>query len=58
MDENGNKYLSDVLKVLKTFPFSSGWLSPFSPWNAAIVTLSDRHTRFEYWNGKYIHFEA
>ncbi len=41
MDEKGNKYLSCMLIVLKTFPFSSSWLSPFSPLNAAIVPLSD-----------------
>ncbi len=29
------------LKVLKTFPFSSSWLSPFSPQNTAIVLLSN-----------------
>ncbi len=30
-----------MLKVLKTFPFLSSWLSPFSLRNAAIVPLSD-----------------
>ncbi len=30
-----------MLKALKTFPFLSSWLSPFSPRNAAIVMLSD-----------------
>ncbi len=30
-----------MLKILKTFPFLSSWLSPFSLRNAAIVTLSD-----------------
>ncbi len=29
------------LKVVKTFPFLSSWLSPFSPWNTGIVPLSD-----------------
>ncbi len=30
-----------MLKILKTFPFLSSWLSPFSPQNAAILPLSD-----------------
>ncbi len=37
----GEYILSYILKVLKTFPFSSACLSPFSSWNTAIVTLSD-----------------
>ncbi len=44
LDEKGHKYLSCILKVLKTFPLSSSWLSPFSLWNAAIVPLSDGRT--------------
>ncbi len=41
VDEKGNKYLSRMLKVLKTFPFSSSQLFPFSPQNVAIAPLSD-----------------
>ncbi len=56
MDEKWNKYPSCMLKVLNPFPFSSSWLSPFSPQNAAIVPLSDEYTLPIHVQGKGWHF--